>query len=134
MDPQTPDEWLQVAKSRLEEARAIHENDAQAVGSAYLAGYGVEGALKSYAMKHNGSLWGHDLVNLVTQSGMRLGEFKNGEWLLSQWAVDWRYLRENSQLPREPGSCVEAAGQLQGYILKRLSRQEKRRHKRGKPA
>lgn len=40
---------MQVATSRLEEARTIHATDTDSVGSAYLAGYGIECALKAYA-------------------------------------------------------------------------------------
>lgn len=132
MDPQTQDEWMQVATSRLEEARIIHETDIDAVGSAYLTGYGVECALKAYAAAQGERARGHDLLNLVKLAGLRLSIFKNDDWFLTDWSVDWRYLQRAGQLPREPRECIQAAGNLQGYISKQLKRRASRRQRRGK--
>jgi hypothetical protein len=132
MDPQTQDEWMQVATLRLEEARIIHETDTGSVGSAYLAGYGIECALKAYAAAEGNKAWGHDLINLVKLAGLKLSVFKNDDWFLSSWSFDWRYLQRADQLPRVPSECIQAAGNLQGYIGKQLKRRAKKRQRRGR--
>lgn len=132
MDPHTQEEWMQVATSRLGEARVIHENDSTSVGSAYLAGYGIECALKAYAAVQGENVRGHDLINLVKLAGLKVSVFKNDEWFLTSWSVDWRYLRRAEQLPRMPSECIQAAGNLQGYIGKQLKRRASRRQRRGR--
>lgn len=133
MDPQTGNEWMDVARARLEEARSLQAQVPASVGSAYLSGYGVECALKACAVYHGGhASRQHDLVNLLKQAGIKPSSIKAGAWLLSAWAVDWRYFQHDAQLPESPSACLKAAGDLQGFITKTLQRKARKSQRRGK--
>lgn len=131
-DPVSKDGWMSVARARLQEARAIYEGGDNHVGCAYLSGYGVECALKAYICSQGKKPWGHDLVTLSHQAGIQRNAFKASAWFLSSWAVDWRYLEHDGELPDTISNCLNAAGQLHGYISKVIMRKERRKLRRGK--
>ncbi len=123
---------MRVATKRLQEARTIHVADNDSVGSAYMAGYGVECAIKAYLAKQGKRVPSHDLVVLIRSAGLPLSIFKEGCWFLSAWTVDWRYLQQATQISYTPEECISAAGFLQGFISKQLARATAKRVRRGK--
>lgn len=137
MDPSTSDEWLQVGRDRLTDARAIASADEDSVGAAYVSGYGVECALKALLCARGSRIpREHDLVNLTRLSGILLRSLKHDAWFVRQWVVDWRYLQESKQLPQSRSSkeCVSAAGRLHGYLSRQLNRQKQRAARRRHPS
>lgn len=126
MEPQSPDEWMQIAEDRRHEARLIHKHKGvkSAIGSAYLCGYGVECALKAHAKAEGKNvIKTHDLGNLLRNTQLTYRNLKSDSWFVDAWSVDWRYAVRVETLPKSPVECLNAAGRLQSYIAKQMNRQ-----------
>ncbi|MDZ7753845.1 MAG: hypothetical protein U5S82_19920 [Gammaproteobacteria bacterium] len=137
MDPKSVDEWMAVAKERLEDARAVNQGVPNSVGAAYLAGYGVECGLKAYLDFQETAIPkgrdGHDLLNLMRMAGLQLSRAapaQDQSWLIENWSVDWRYRRMADPPITSSKKCVEAAGKLQAYVSKLIARQRSSRTRR----
>lgn len=126
MDPQTIAEWRKVSNSRNKDAQHINTADHTSVGSAYMTGISVECALKGYLKFKQKSIpkgrSGHDLKNMVSLLNLPLGKFSQNAWFIDEWAVDWRYYRDESELPRLSNECVLAGDKIQKYLLKQIDR------------
>ena len=132
-DPSTSEGWLDVARERGADARAMLPEREKSVGPAYMAGYAVEGALKAYLQaqgipRPTSGPAGHDLAALFKAAGLRLQDLNDSEghaaFFLSDWSTALRYQAHKPDDMRGFGSLalVEAAGRLVGLLTARIKR------------
>ena len=122
MDPQSPSEWLSLAKQHETTARLLAENREVAAQAYFHVGFAAECALKAYIMwserlnswPDKGSrpeLYTHDLRKLVEIAGI---ELRTRDPIGPGWAVVLQWDRgqgyDPSPMPRKVArSMIEAA-------------------------
>ena len=129
MDPQSPSEWLRLARQHEEAARALAENRVAAAQSYSHVGFATECALKAYIMWKErlnrwpdrgarGELYTHDLRKLLEISGI---DQSTRDPIGPSWAVVLQWDREQgydpAPMPRKVArSMVEAAFGEKGVV------------------
>lgn len=127
MEPSTPEEWVEVAKERSQDARIL-SGGSRSLGAVYMAGYAIECYLKAY-LQQNGigqpprGKEGHNLRGLWSAAGFRLSDLLDSDgnqtYFIDSWDTRLRY-----QTILDPGlsadGLVKGAQKLAGFIQKRL--------------
>jgi HEPN domain-containing protein len=126
MHPTKPEEWIDVAKERAEDAVKLTGRGEDAVGAVYIAGYAIECSLKAYFRKIGKAFPrtgkdGHNLRGLWRDSGHKLFELRAvnefRSFYIDKWSVDLRY---ESRLPigfeKSSKELVDAAKELTGIV------------------
>jgi hypothetical protein len=129
VDPQSPSEWLAVAKQHEASARLLAESRVAAAQAYFHAGFAVECALKAYIMSKgrlNGwpdrdsrpELYTHDLRKLVGIAGIQLS---TTDPIGPSWKVvlDWdrNQAYDPNPMPRRVArSMVEATFGQKGVV------------------
>jgi HEPN domain-containing protein len=127
VEPSTPEEWVEVAKERSQDARNLSDGK-RSLGAVYMAGYSVECYLKAYLQKNGISQpprgkEGHNLRGLWSAASFRLSDLSdsggNRTYFLDSWDTRLRY-----QAALEPNlsadDLMRGAQELAGLIQKRL--------------
>ncbi len=132
-DPQTPEDWLWVARERMADAEAMLPARSQSIGPVYMAGYAIECALKAYIHKRRGAAaWGHELKTLWQQSGFQLRDLGDihgpRTYFFQQWGPNLRYQTELNSVSLTTGELLEGAR----WIMQWLHRQMGRIHRSGR--
>jgi hypothetical protein len=129
LDPQSPSEWLNLARQHEVAARALAENRVAAAQAYSHVGFAAECALKAYIMWKEGlnrwpdrssrsELYTHDLRRLVEIAGIRQS---SRDPIGPAWAVVLQWDREQgydpAPMPRKVArSMVEAAFGEKGVV------------------
>jgi HEPN domain-containing protein len=140
-DPETSDEWMNVAASRANEAKILteHSETQESCGSVYFAGVAVECGLKAYltfkSTKVPKGVDGHCLTNLWDKCGFEKAHIRehHGErtfFLAGHWGVSIRYQPDGKDFGKSRSELVSAANLLLNYIQTQIRRQRSRAVKR----
>ncbi|MBK1699959.1 HEPN domain-containing protein [Thiococcus pfennigii] len=131
-DPSTCEAWLDVARERGADARAMLPARAASIGPVYMAGYAVESALKAYLQAQGlprpaAGPAGHDLRALWKASGLQLRDLKDPDGTAAFFVQDWttalRYQAQTAPGQADAQTLVDAAGRLLGYLSTQIKRQ-----------
>ena len=127
MEPSTPEEWVEVARERSQDARVLRDEN-RFLGAIYMAGYSIECYLKAYLQKqgisqpHRGKE-GHNLRGLWAAASFRLSDLSdyggNRTYFLDSWDTSLRY-QAALEPSLSPDDLVRGAQELAGLIQKRL--------------
>jgi hypothetical protein len=125
--PSTAEEWVEVAKERAHDARALSDGN-RSLGAVYMAGYSIECYLKAYLQKQGIrqpplGKEGHNLRRLWLAARFRLSDLNdssgNQTYFLNSWDTYLRY-----QTTLEPNvsadNLMRGAQSLAGLIQTRL--------------
>ena len=100
MNPNTVEEWIEIANERSSDAMALIEKRPDSVGSVYMAGYAIECCLKAYLKNKKKPIpgkgkEGHNLSGLWKSAGFCFRDLKDnsGEktYFIKSWSTDLRY-------------------------------------------
>ncbi len=137
MSPNTPQDWLAVAKERGTDAEAIYKYSSATVGTVYMAGYAIECSLKALLQKRSIPFparghQGHNLQALWKASGFQLSDLKDHKgsqtFYLEHWSTDLRYeVSLTGNLGLEVKELLAGAKQLTGWIQNQVKRSKPRR-------
>lgn len=130
MNPNTVEEWIDIANERSSDAMALIEKRLDSVGSVYMAGYAIECCLKAYLKKKKKPFpmkgkEGHNLSGLWKSAGFSLGDLCDtaGEktYFITSWNTDLRYAqRLDSTLSKE--DLLKGAMSIVGIIKNQIRR------------
>lgn len=132
-DPSHADDWILVALMGMEEARCLIRPRGGCVGSAYLAGYAVECALKAFLTKRGiprptSGGDGHNLRALWAVCNFALVDLNDHtgstNYFMTHWTTDLRYQRAKNT-PIADADLVAGAGRVVARITT-LTRRERR--------
>lgn len=136
MSPNSPQDWLNLARERAADADAIYKERPDSIAVVYLAGYAIECSLKALLQKQGISFpksgrEGHNLRGLWQASGLKLSDLKDEQgsktFFLQNWNTDLRYeitLQTTSGL--ETQELLNGAKQLTGWIQTQIKRAKSR--------
>jgi len=133
--PNSAEAWVEVARERAADAKAMLAVRADSVGSVYMAGYAIECSLKALLRALNkpfptsGSA-GHDLRGLWEASGFRLSDLNDANgaktFFIERWSTDLRYdTAMDTQMSTH--DLLSGAGDLTGWIQTQVKRATGRR-------
>ena len=99
MEPSTPEDWVEVAKERSQDARVLRDGN-RSLGAVYMAGYSIECSLKAYLQRQGigqppRGTEGHNLRGLWSAASFRLSDLNdsggNQTYFLNSWDTRLRY-------------------------------------------
>ena len=130
MPPETYREWIDAARERANDATALAESRPASNGPPYLAGYGIECALKAYLNRRGIPFprqgpQGHDLASLWHASGFILRDLKDPTGVKAFFIRSWQTgMRYETRIDTEwsAGELVDGAKQVMGWILIQIRR------------
>lgn len=138
MQPQTADDWENIAKARAADADALIAAVPTSVSSVYMAGYAVECSLKAYLASakrpypSRGSA-GHDLTGLWKASNFLKrdlpGESGCATFFLESWNTSIRYELTVSGSGISNRDLVNGAKRIAGWLQTQSNRQKNRRRR-----
>lgn len=138
MQPQTADDWENIARARAADADALAKAVPTSVSSVYMAGYAVECSLKAFLSSakrpypSRGSA-GHDLAGLWKASNFLKrdvpGEAGCATFFFESWSTSIRYELNLSGTGITNQDLVDGAKRITGWLLTQSDRQKSRRRR-----
>lgn len=138
MNPDTPDQWVIVARERASDAQLLQICRPESVGSVYLAGYAIECSLKALLQKlcipfPTSRSAGHNLRNLWRSTGFQISDLNETDgsqtFFLEQWSTDLRYETEIPSLGLTSEQLMQGAKKLSGWLQTEIKRAKRRPRK-----
>ncbi|MFM6194164.1 MAG: HEPN domain-containing protein [Planktothrix sp.] len=137
MSPNTPQDWLNLARERAADADAIYKQRPDSIAVVYMAGYAIECSLKALLQKQGipfpqSGREGHNLKGLWQSCRLSLSDLKDQKgcktFFIENWNTDLRYeisLQVASGLKIE--ELLNGAKELAGWIQTQTKRSKPRR-------